>query len=159
MHGGSDGSSKFIFDLMEPERPRVDRAVLDFVKGQVFNPADFIICTNGVCRLNPEMARTVVAKVSAKKILDPIGRSRRLADVADRVLGRLNWAGSAPTRVGSGRTGLRAKAAVPLRARNRFHHLCQHCDIDLKRSCTRTMTIARAAGALTSFRFAFRFPR
>ncbi len=32
MHEGSDGSSKFIFDLMEPERPKVDRAVLDFVK-------------------------------------------------------------------------------------------------------------------------------
>jgi CRISP-associated protein Cas1 len=65
MHEGSDGSSKFIFDLMEPERPRVDRAVLDFVKGQVFDPADFVIRTDGVCRLNPEMARMVVAKVSA----------------------------------------------------------------------------------------------
>src|ERR1700691_5961133 len=39
----SDGSSKFIFDLMEPERPRIDRAVLDFVKGHVFDPADFVI--------------------------------------------------------------------------------------------------------------------
>jgi CRISP-associated protein Cas1 len=63
MHEGSDGSSKFIFDLMEPERPKVDRAVLEFVKGQVFDPADFVIRTDGVCRLNPEMARMVVAKV------------------------------------------------------------------------------------------------
>ena len=61
MHEGSDGSSKFIFDLMEPERPKVDRAVLDFVKGHVFDPADFVIRTDGVCRLNPEMARMVVA--------------------------------------------------------------------------------------------------
>src|SRR6202167_5198160 len=52
MHEGSDGSSKFIFDLMEPERPKVDRAVLDFVKGHVFDPADFVIRTDGVCRLN-----------------------------------------------------------------------------------------------------------
>jgi CRISP-associated protein Cas1 len=65
MHEGSDGSSKFVFDLMEPKRPCVDRAVLDFVKGQVFNPADFIIRSDGVCRLNPEMARMGVAKVSA----------------------------------------------------------------------------------------------
>jgi hypothetical protein len=36
---GSDGSSKFIFDLMEPERPRVDRSVLDFVRTNVFDPA------------------------------------------------------------------------------------------------------------------------
>jgi CRISPR-associated protein Cas1 len=64
MHDGSDGSSKFIFDLMEPERPKIDRAVLDFVKGRVFDPADFVIRADGVCRLNPEMARVVVAKVS-----------------------------------------------------------------------------------------------
>jgi CRISP-associated protein Cas1 len=63
MHEGRDGSSKFIFDLMEPERPKVDRAVLDFVKGQVFDPSDFIIRADGVCRLNPAMARMVVAKV------------------------------------------------------------------------------------------------
>jgi CRISP-associated protein Cas1 len=65
MHEGVDGSSKFIFDLMEPERPKVDRAVLDFIKGHVFDPADFVIRSDGVCRLNPEMARMVVAKVSA----------------------------------------------------------------------------------------------
>jgi CRISPR-associated protein Cas1 len=64
MHEGSGGSSKFIFDLMEPERPRVDRAVLDFVKGHVFDPADFVIRSDGVCRLNPEMARIVVATSS-----------------------------------------------------------------------------------------------
>src|SRR3984885_8759249 len=65
MHEGGDGSSKFIFDLMEPERPKIDRAVLDFVKGHVFDPADFVIRSDGVCRLNPEMARMVVARVSA----------------------------------------------------------------------------------------------
>ena len=64
MHEGGDGSSKFIFDLMEPERPRVDRAVLDFVKGNVFDPADFVIRTDGVCRLNPEMARMVATKAT-----------------------------------------------------------------------------------------------
>jgi CRISP-associated protein Cas1 len=68
MHEGNDGSSKFIFDLMEPERPKVDRAVLDFVKATVFDPADFVIRSDGVCRLNPEMARMVVAKVSIQKV-------------------------------------------------------------------------------------------
>ena len=63
MHEGADGSSKFIFDLMEPERPKIDRTVLDFVTTAVFDPADFVIRAEGVCRLNPEMARTVVAKV------------------------------------------------------------------------------------------------
>jgi CRISP-associated protein Cas1 len=49
---------------MEPERPRVDRAVLDFVKGHVFHAADFVIRADGVCGLNPEMARMVMARVS-----------------------------------------------------------------------------------------------
>jgi CRISPR-associated protein Cas1 len=48
MHEGRDGSSAFIFDLMEPFRSSVDRRVLDFV-----------IRSGGACRLNPEIARYV----------------------------------------------------------------------------------------------------
>ena len=59
MHEGKDGSSKFVFDLMEPERPKVDRVVLDFVKATVFDPADFTIRGDGVVRLNPQLARHV----------------------------------------------------------------------------------------------------
>jgi CRISP-associated protein Cas1 len=65
MHDGRDGSSKFVFDLMEPERPKVDRVVLDFVKTTVFDPADFTIRSDGVVRLNPQLARAVVARVEA----------------------------------------------------------------------------------------------
>jgi CRISP-associated protein Cas1 len=64
MHQGRDGSSKFVFDLMEPERPKVDRRLLDFVKSNVFEPADFLLRGDGVCRLNPEMARCVVTGIS-----------------------------------------------------------------------------------------------
>jgi CRISPR-associated protein Cas1 len=49
---------------MEPERPNIDRSVLEFVRGHVFDPADFVIRADGVCRLNPDMARMLVAKVS-----------------------------------------------------------------------------------------------
>jgi hypothetical protein len=42
----------------------VDRAVLEFVKATVFDPADFTIRTDGVVRLNPELARMVAASVS-----------------------------------------------------------------------------------------------
>jgi CRISP-associated protein Cas1 len=52
-----------MFDLMEPERPRIDRKVLDFVRSNVFDPADFVIRDDGVCRLNPEMARMAVAMI------------------------------------------------------------------------------------------------
>jgi CRISP-associated protein Cas1 len=43
MHEARDGSSAFIFDLMEPERFAVDRKVLEFVRGHAFDPADFVI--------------------------------------------------------------------------------------------------------------------
>ena len=46
-------------DLMEPERSATERKVLDFIKGHVFHPAEFVIRSDGVCRLNPEMARYV----------------------------------------------------------------------------------------------------
>jgi hypothetical protein len=44
---------------------------------------------------------------------------RRKPVVADRGLGRLNWADSAPSGVASGRAGIPAIAAVPLRARSK----------------------------------------
>jgi CRISPR-associated protein Cas1 len=53
-----------VFDLIEPERPKIDRAVVDFVKTTVFDPADFVIRSDGVCRLSPEMAWMVVARMS-----------------------------------------------------------------------------------------------
>jgi CRISP-associated protein Cas1 len=57
MNEGRDGSSKFVFALMEPQRPKVDRKVLDFVKATVFDPADFTIRSDGVVWLNPQLAR------------------------------------------------------------------------------------------------------
>ena len=59
MHYDRDGAPAFVFDLMEPERPKVDRAVLAFLRTEALHPADFTIRTDGVVRLNPELARTV----------------------------------------------------------------------------------------------------
>jgi CRISPR-associated protein Cas1 len=64
MHKGNDGSAAFVFDLMEPKRPAIDRKVLEFIKGHVFDPADFVIRSDGVCRLNSEMARCIVGLVA-----------------------------------------------------------------------------------------------
>lgn len=49
--------------MMEPERPKVDRSILEFVKSRKFHAADFVIRSDGVCRLNPEMARQVAQEV------------------------------------------------------------------------------------------------
>ena len=48
MHHKRDGASAFVFDMMEPERPKVDRAVLSFLKSEALHPADFTICGDGV---------------------------------------------------------------------------------------------------------------
>jgi CRISP-associated protein Cas1 len=45
--------------MMEPERPKVDRAVLAFIKSEALHPADFTLREDGVVRLNPEFARRV----------------------------------------------------------------------------------------------------
>jgi CRISP-associated protein Cas1 len=66
MHETREGSSAFVFDMMEPERPKVDRAVLDFVKANALHAADFMIRADGVCRLNPEMAKTMVQILSRR---------------------------------------------------------------------------------------------
>jgi CRISPR-associated endonuclease Cas1 len=54
-----------VFDLMEPLRPIVDRSVLQFLQSHTFHPADFTIRSDGVCRLNPEMARYLAQMVSS----------------------------------------------------------------------------------------------
>jgi CRISPR-associated protein Cas1 len=59
MHYDRDGAPAFVFDMMEPERPKVDGAVLGFLKLEALHAADFTIREDGVVRLNPELARRV----------------------------------------------------------------------------------------------------
>lgn len=60
-----DTTPGFALDLMEPLRPVVDRAVLKLIAEETFSGADFQLQSDGVCRLNPELARVVVQAVSA----------------------------------------------------------------------------------------------
>ncbi len=66
MHYDRDGAPAFVFDMMEPERPKVDRAVLAFLKSDALHPTDFTIRGDGVVRLNPELARRVAHVASAQ---------------------------------------------------------------------------------------------
>jgi hypothetical protein len=59
MHNGRREKSAYVFDIMEPERPKVDAAVLAFVADHTFSAADFVIDEGGVCRLSPQLARRV----------------------------------------------------------------------------------------------------
>lgn len=57
------GRASFVYDLMEPHRPEVDRYVLDFVRRQAFMPQDFVIDAKGVCRLHPDLARMLCERI------------------------------------------------------------------------------------------------
>ena len=59
LHAYEKYRAALVCDLMEPLRPVADRAILGFVQSQIFQPADFTILNDGVCRLNPEMARHI----------------------------------------------------------------------------------------------------
>ena len=60
LHSNHKGRLSLVYDLMEPMRPVVDRAVLAFVNGQTFAPTDFPLSERGVCRLHPQLVRRVV---------------------------------------------------------------------------------------------------
>jgi CRISPR-associated protein Cas1 len=60
MHHGYRGAPAYIFDVMEPERPKVEAAVLRFAQTQSFTGADFVTANDGTCRLAPQLARRLV---------------------------------------------------------------------------------------------------
>jgi CRISPR/Cas system-associated endonuclease Cas1 len=63
MHHGFKDSPAYVFDLIEPERPKVDAAILNFVTVFEFSAADFTLRSDGVVRLSPQLARRVCALV------------------------------------------------------------------------------------------------
>jgi len=59
MHRQKRSSASYILDMLEPERPKVDAKILDFVQNNTFTGADFILRKDGACRLSPQLARIV----------------------------------------------------------------------------------------------------
>ena len=59
LHACRPGRIALVYDLMEPLRPQVDRSILAFVQERTFDAKDFIMTERGVCRLHPQLARTV----------------------------------------------------------------------------------------------------
>ena len=92
-HERSDAQA-FVYDLMEPARPLVDAAVYKLALGQKLTGADFILLSDGVCRLSPQLARLVCAEV--EKAL----YSNAKLIPAWRTLMRLHAAGKARKNLG-----------------------------------------------------------
>jgi CRISP-associated protein Cas1 len=67
----------FALDRMEPMRPIVDRAVLQVIRDVTFTATDFLIQQDGVCRLNPELARRVTLLAIDVLSTTAAGASRR----------------------------------------------------------------------------------
>jgi CRISPR-associated protein Cas1 len=66
-HGSSGNKIPLVYDLMEPLRPIVDQAVLQFALSHTFAPGDFAITKWGGCRLNPQMAKVVATRIGEIK--------------------------------------------------------------------------------------------
>jgi len=62
-HAQHEGRSALVLDLMEPLRPVIDRMVIGLVQAQPLSPTDFIMRDDGVCRVAPQLARTVATKM------------------------------------------------------------------------------------------------
>lgn len=82
LHANHPGRAAFVFDLMEPLRPEVDRVVLEFVKGHTFSAADFAIGDEGACRLHPQLARALVKRVGVLDCSESAGWAASLLHVA-----------------------------------------------------------------------------
>lgn len=49
-----------VFDLMEPQRPVVDRVILKLISDHTFTVADFMLQPDGVVRVSPEMVGILI---------------------------------------------------------------------------------------------------
>lgn len=56
-----DNTPSFALDLMEPMRPVVDRVILKLIAEETFSGAGFDLQSDGVVRINPELARSVAS--------------------------------------------------------------------------------------------------
>ena len=73
MHSDRDDAPAFDFDMMEPERPKVDRAVLAFLKSEA-RIGGLHGTVGRVVRLNPELARRVAGVTLERRGRDALAR-------------------------------------------------------------------------------------
>ena len=63
MHHSRRDFPAYVYDLIEPERPMVDGAIIAFARSRKFSGADFVLRSDGVCRLSPQLARAVAGQL------------------------------------------------------------------------------------------------
>lgn len=63
LHASQPGRVALVYDLMEPLRPRVDQAILKFLSENELTPGDITVAATGVCRLHPQLAKSICAEI------------------------------------------------------------------------------------------------
>lgn len=86
LHARRPGRVALVYDLMEPLRPQVDRLILDFLQGRTFDPQDFVLTERGVCRLHPQLARSIAERTTLEADVQARARSyaQRLLECGPR---------------------------------------------------------------------------
>lgn len=64
LHELKDGRNSFLCDLIELERAAVDLKIFEFLRSTAFEVSDFNLGSDGVVRLNPQMARYIAGLIS-----------------------------------------------------------------------------------------------
>ena len=68
MHHDRDDTQAFVYDLIEPRRALVDASILRFIQKRNLTGADFILRADGVCRVAPQLARTIAEVASRPQL-------------------------------------------------------------------------------------------
>ncbi len=106
LHYDQRGRANGAVDLMEAARAAVDELVLDTIDGHVFRGADFHELPNGVCRIAPALARSLIeAWVPAiSAAVAPHAEAVAAMLAADAGVGRMpTWLTGANRSAGRGR--------------------------------------------------------
>ena len=68
LHESRADAMAAVLDFIEPRRPQVDAAVLQFVSASDFHASDFPMRSDGGCRISPGVAKALASKVAVTSL-------------------------------------------------------------------------------------------
>jgi len=73
LHSDQKSRDSFVYDVIEPLRPRVDGYLLTFLQERTFRAKDFFETRQGVCRLMPSLTQTLTElSLQLARIVGPV---------------------------------------------------------------------------------------
>lgn len=75
IHADRDGRASFVYDLMEPARPIVDRMVFDFIRSHTFSEGECWETRDGHCQLDPALVVQIAPWIGQlRAAISPLAR-------------------------------------------------------------------------------------